>query len=232
MSKTETRRHFVVVGCGRMGAALADQLFRRGCRVTVLDRDDQAFRNLPADFAGRMMQGDVLEQQVLRRAGLDEADGAAVMTSSDAVNAVVGRVAREHFGVPRVVLRNYQLRWLALHQSLGVEVISSSAWAAQQAEELLAEPRVRRLLEVGDGTLAVAAMEVPSSWAGRRPAEVLPPGALPVALSRGDRHLLPDAATVLAAGDRLLFSGDAAAILALKAAMAADEAEEAEGAGA
>ena len=224
MSSPETRRHFVVIGSGRMGAALADQLFRRGCKVTVLDRDDKAFSNLPPDFAGRMMQGDVLEQGVLRRAGLDEAYGAAVMTSSDAINAVVARVARTYYGLQRVVLRNYQLRWLALHQSLGVEVISSSAWAAEQAEELLAEPHVRRLLDIGDGSLAVAALSVPAAWAQRRPADVLPSGSLPAALSRGGQHMIPHPDTILLEGDRLYFSGDAAGIQAVKDALAREEA--------
>lgn len=224
MSSPETKRHFVVIGCGRMGAALADQLFRRGCRVTVLDRDDKAFSNLPPDFAGRMMQGDVLEQSVLRRAGLDEAYGAAVMTSSDAVNAVVGRVARTYFGLERVVLRNYQLRWLALHQALGVEVISSSTWAALQAEELLAEPHVHRLLDIGGDGAGVAVMTVPAAWARRRPADILPAGTLPVALSRGEQYLVPGPDAVLAAGDRLYFSGDAAAMASLKDAMAREEA--------
>ena len=224
MSSPATRRHFVVIGSGRMGAALADQLFRRGCRVTVLDRDDKAFGNLPADFAGRMMQGDVLELGVLRRAGLDEADGAAVMTSSDAVNAVVARVARTYFGLERVVLRNYQLRWLALHQTLGAEVISSSAWAAQQAEELLAEPQVRRLLDIGDGALAVAALVVPAAWARRKPTDVLPPGTLAAALSREGQHLVPGPDAILLEGDRLFISGDAAGLQAVKDALAGEEA--------
>lgn len=226
MSKTETRRHFVVVGCGRMGAALADQLFRRGCRVTVLDRDDQAFRNLPSDFAGRMMQGDVLEQPVLRRAGLDQADGAAVMTSSDAVNAVVARVAREHFGVARVVLRNYQLRWLALHQALGVEVISSSAWAAERAEAFLADGPMQRHLSIGGGALSVAGLTVPAAWTGRAAAAVLPPGAVPVALSRGQTHAVATSESALAAGDVLYLCGDGAALDAARAALDAALPEE------
>ncbi len=72
----------IVVGCGRVGAALAFRLFQREHRVTVIDSAPQAFKNLPPSFRGRTLEGDALDQSVLRRAGIAKAHGLAAVTNA------------------------------------------------------------------------------------------------------------------------------------------------------
>jgi len=129
--------NIIVVGCGRVGSTLAYQLYKKGHQVTVVDQAASAFDNLPADFHGRMEEGDVLSRDVLYRAGIEQADALATVTNSDSVNAVVAHVARTVYHVPNVVVRNYDPRWQPLHEAFGLQVVSSASWGVQRMEELL-----------------------------------------------------------------------------------------------
>src|SRR5450759_2742546 len=86
--------NIIVVGCGRVGAELAYGLYRREHHVTVIDEEPSAFENLPSDFRGRTVEGEVLAPDVLHRAGIETAQGLATVTSSDSLNAVVAHLAR------------------------------------------------------------------------------------------------------------------------------------------
>ena len=128
---------YVIVGCGRFGAELALRFQRRRHEVVVVDASPAAFDNLDADFRGRTIQGNALEQDVLERARLRDADGLAAVTDSDCVYVVVARVAAEGFGVTNVVVRNYSRRWLPMHEAFGIRAVGSTTWGAERVEELL-----------------------------------------------------------------------------------------------
>src|SRR3972149_232950 len=98
---------YVVVGCGRGGAGLAPRPSAPGHDVCVVDQEGAAFHNLGPAFHGRSIEGEVLSQQVLRRAGIETADGLAAVTNSDSLNTAVAHAARAVFRVPNVVARNY-----------------------------------------------------------------------------------------------------------------------------
>jgi trk system potassium uptake protein len=132
--------NIIVVGCGRVGAEVAYALFRKGHKVTVIDQDTSAFRNLPEDFRGLTMRGDVLTQDVLMRAGIENAQALAAVTPSDAVNTVLGHIARVVFKVPNVVVRNYDPRKRVLHEAFGLQVISPVTLGAMRIEEILSQP--------------------------------------------------------------------------------------------
>src|SRR5512137_2988681 len=119
----------IVVGCGRVGSTLAYNLFKAGHQVTVVDQEAEAFYNLPADFIGRMVEGDVLARDVLHRAGIEQAEGLAAVTSSDSVNAVVAHVAHIQYRIPHVVTRNYDPRWRALLEAFNLQLVSSASWS-------------------------------------------------------------------------------------------------------
>ena len=106
--------NYIVVGCGHIGAELAYNLFKKGHKVSVIDRSPSAFNNLPLDFRGRTVEGEGLEREVLYRAGIEHADGLVAVTSSDAVNAVVAHVAKVVYGIENVAVRNYEPRQRAI----------------------------------------------------------------------------------------------------------------------
>lgn len=133
-----SRVGMIVVGCGRVGSELAARLHRHGKPVSVIDRLPEAFLNLPPDFYGRTLEGHALERQLLERAGIAAARGLAAVTNSDVLNAVVGRVARQLYQVPQVVVRNYDPRRLELLEAFELPIVSSSTWGARRIEELIA----------------------------------------------------------------------------------------------
>lgn len=208
---------FIVVGCGRLGAELCYSLYRHGHQVAVIDHLGSSFEHLHPDYRGRTITGEVLAEGVLERAGVRQADGLAAVTNVDAVNAVVGHLARTTFAVPLVVVRNYGPRLRVLHEAFGLQSVGSTAWGAQRMEEMLLAVGQRPLLSAGQGEVELFEMAVPVAWAGRRLREVLPEGCLAAALTRAGRAELPGGETRLAAGDRLHLSATAAGVAALRA---------------
>jgi trk system potassium uptake protein len=207
----------IVVGCGRVGAELAFRLYQRGHQVAVIDQVGSSFANLDPEYRGRTIEGEVLSHDVLTRAGIEEADGLAAVTNSDSVNAVVGHMAREVYKVTNVVVRNYNPRWLPMHEAFGLHVVSSTAWGAQRIEELLYQPLGRAVFSAGNGEVEIYELVVPESWNGRQVGDLLATTeAMAVAFTRAGRSVLPAADLVLVPGDILHVSATLAGIEALR----------------
>jgi trk system potassium uptake protein TrkA len=206
----------IIVGCGRVGSELAYSFSQKGHEVTVIDHMGASFQHLHAGYRGRALEAEVLGEDVLRSAGIEHANGLAAVTNSDVINAVVGHLARSVFHVPIVVARNYDPRFLPLHEAFGLTVVSSTAWGAQRIEDLLQGPGLRPVLAAGHGEVEVYELAVGPAWVGRRLSELL--GGLEcraVLLTHSGRAGLPEAETVLAEGDVLHVAAtrDAAAVL-------------------
>ena len=129
--------NFFVIGCGRVGSELAFRLNKHGHQVVVIDINREALNNLSPDFRGRTIEGDVLAEQMLERAGVVEADGLATVTNSDTLNTVVAHIARTIYKVPIVVARNYDPVMLPVLEAFGLNVVSSTSWGAQRIQELM-----------------------------------------------------------------------------------------------
>ena len=192
----------IVVGCGRVGSELAFGLFQAGHQVAVIDEVGTSFENLHPDYRGRTIEGEVLSEEVLKRSGIETADGLAAVTNSDSVNAVVGHVARTVYEVPNVVVRNYNPRWLPMHHAFGLQVVSSTGWGAQRIEELLANPAGRPVLSTGNGEVEIYEVVVPAGWAARPVSDLLQGGdCVAAAVTRAGRSMLPTPEMLLEAGD-------------------------------
>jgi trk system potassium uptake protein TrkA len=214
---------FVVIGAGRLGGELSKRLSQQAHEVCVVDQRGEAFVNLGPDFRGRTIEGEVLNQHVLRRAGIEQADGVATVTNSDSVNAVVAYAARAMFHVPNVVARNYDPRRRPLFEAFGLQVISSTGWGAQRIEELLYHGEIRTVFSAGNGEVEVYELTVPPAWAGRRLEEMLREGVCGVAHTRAGRATLPDPQAILEAGDVVQVSATLAGIEWLRARFASQE---------
>ncbi len=213
--------NMIVVGCGRMGAELAYRLFLMGHHVTVMDIQNAAFNNLPPDFRGHKVEGEILARDVLHRAGIETADGLAAVTNSDAFNAVIGHVASSIYHVRNVVVRNYEPRWRSLHDAFGLQVISSSSWGAQRIAEMVSEASLPAVFSAGNGEIEIYEANIPAAWDGRTVGD-LASGLqiVPVALTRTGRAELPTPQTVMAAGDVLHVSATLEGIQSLKVLLA------------
>ena len=122
----------VVMGCGRVGASLAEALSRLGHEVAIIDRDPTAFNRLSPDFAGERVQGMGFDRDVLLSAGIEHADAFAAVSSGDNSNIISARLAREMFGVQRVVARIYDAKRAAVYERLGIPTIATVPWATDR----------------------------------------------------------------------------------------------------
>ena len=209
--------NIIVVGCGRVGSELAFRLFQKGHKVTVVDSRPNAFQALHPDFRGRTVEGEALNQDVLRRAGMEEADGVAVVTSSDTLNAVVAQIARNVYQIANVVVRNFDPSWRSLHEVFDLQVVGSTSWGAQRIEELLYHREMRTVFSAGNGEVEVYEFTVPQAWNSRLLGDLLPKiDCAPVGLTRAGGALLPDCDTVLQQGDVVLVSATLNGITALR----------------
>lgn len=129
----------VIMGCGRVGARLASMLDKDGHTVTILDNDSYSFRRLPPDFGGTALFGNGIDEDVLRRAGIEEADAFVALTQGDNRNIMSSQVAKHIFNVPKVVCRIYDPLRRDMYQELGLEAISPTTIFAQILREKLDE---------------------------------------------------------------------------------------------
>jgi trk system potassium uptake protein len=95
----------IVIGCGRVGAAVALQLDREGWEVTAVDEKEEALSRLGEHWRGGFIVGHGMETAVLRKAGIEEADAMVVSTNGDNTNIVIGQVAQKRFDIRCVVVR-------------------------------------------------------------------------------------------------------------------------------
>ncbi len=127
----------IIMGCGRVGARLAALLDAEGHTVTVLDNSDYSFRRLPPDFGGTALLGNGLDEEVLKKGGIEEADAFIVVTQGDNRNVMAAQIAKHIFNVPRVICRIYDPLRQELYQTLGLEAISPTTVFARLLKEKL-----------------------------------------------------------------------------------------------
>ncbi|GAB4528893.1 MAG: TrkA family potassium uptake protein [Anaerolineales bacterium] len=210
-------KKYIIVGCGRVGTQLAYRLFKQGHTVTIIDQDIQAFNRLPADFRGRTIEDNVLGEGVLQRAGIEQADGLAAVTNSDTVNAVVGHVARNTFGLSNVIVRNYRPEKRAMMDAFGLQYVNSTAWGSQKIEEMLFTDDIRTIFSAGNGEIEMYEILISSEWQGKSVRALLEDitPVLAVALTRSGTAFIPAAEHTLQNGDVLTVAASLTAIEAL-----------------
>jgi trk system potassium uptake protein TrkA len=196
--------HIVIMGCGRVGSTLALSLENRAHSVAVVDRNGESFRRLGPDFNGLTVTGEGFDRQVLAAAGIEHADGFAAVSSGDNSNIISARVARETFGVQRVVARIYDPKRAEVYERLGIPTVATVRWTADRMLRQLVQDQVTELWR--DPTSSVAIMEVPvhPDWVGQ-PLRTLEEasGARVAYLMRFGLGTLPTASTIVQDGDQI-----------------------------
>jgi len=196
--------HFVIMGCGRVGSTLALTVEQRGHSVAVIDQNADAFRRLGAEFGGTTVTGIGFDRAVLSSAGIERADAFAAVSSGDNSNIISARLARETFGVSRVVARIYDAKRAQVYERLGIPTVATIRWAADRM--------VRHLVPEGtvevfrDPTSSVSIVEAPlhRDWVGRTVAALEDgTGARVAYLTRFGIGSLATSSTVLQDGDQV-----------------------------
>jgi trk system potassium uptake protein TrkA len=125
----------IIMGCGRVGGRLAGLLDIEGHSVTILDTDSYSFRRLPPEFSGTALVGDGMDEEALKKAGIEEADAFVAVTQADNRNIMAAQIARYIFNVPKVVCRIYDPLRRELFNSLGLEALSPTTTFAQMLKD-------------------------------------------------------------------------------------------------
>jgi trk system potassium uptake protein TrkA len=173
-----------------------------GHTVAIIDRKESAFRRLPPDFAGKRLVGVGFDRDRLEEAGIKDAVAVASVTNGDNSNIMIARVAKETYGIDRVVARIYDPRRAAIYERLGIPTVATVQWTIERV--------LRRILpdapsvEWIDPSAKVCLIErlVPPAWAGHRVAELEVEGqARVIGLSRLGVAQLSRADLVIQDGD-------------------------------
>jgi len=193
--------HVVIVGCGRVGSTLALELITSGHTVAVIDRKPDAFKRLGENFSGLTIAGIGFDRDVLLEAGIEKAQAVAAVTNGDNSNILIARVAREKFGIEKVVARIYDPKRAEIYERLGVATVATVKWTSERI--------LRRILpdvsgiEWTDPSSNVVLIErgFPNSLVGKKIADIELSGARISALRRLGSAIVPDENTIIQQGD-------------------------------
>ncbi len=121
----------LILGCGRVGSTLASMLDRSGHSVSVLDQSSDAFQRLSPDFGGETYVGNGVDEDILIRAGIKEADAFVAVTNGDNRNIMASQIAKEIFHVNKVMCRIYDPIREQTYRELGMVTMCPTTIGAQ-----------------------------------------------------------------------------------------------------
>jgi trk system potassium uptake protein len=119
----------IVIGCGRVGSSVAQQLLTEGWDVTAVDEREDALIRLGEDWPGRFVLGHGMDVDVLRSAGIEEADAVVVSTDGDNTNLVIGQVAQKRFAIECVVVRVLDPARAEFYRQRGLRTVNPTSTA-------------------------------------------------------------------------------------------------------
>lgn len=196
----------VIVGCGRSGAALAARMDAEGEIVVVVDVDATAQARLPRGFGGRFVVGSGMRPEVLEDAGIGRAEAFVALSSSDSLNIVACRIARDVFHVPRVVGLLHDAERAPVGSELGLALVTSVRMTVDRVHRMLRHTRLEPEHTFGNGESHLVRSPVPDYLDGRDLAEFNVPGEIQVVeVTRGGHSMIPGSRATVRAGDVVSF---------------------------
>ncbi|HCT79981.1 MAG TPA: potassium transporter TrkA [Micromonosporaceae bacterium] len=196
--------HIVIMGCGRVGSTLAHRLEAQGHEIAIIDQDPDAFRRLSSEFGGLTVTGIGFDREVLIQAGIEKADAFAAVSSGDNSNIISARLAKETWGVQRVVARIYDQRRAEVYERLGIPTVATVRWTADRIVRHLVPEGAAELWRDPTSTVAIIEVPIHPGWVGH-PLSVLEEacGTRAAYVMRFGLGVLPTASTVIQDGDQL-----------------------------
>ena len=129
--------YIIIVGCGRLGANLANTLSDDNGNVLIMDTTKESFRRLSSDFGGLSMVGSGTDLNALHNAQIEKAAAVIAVTNDDNTNIMIVQLAREMFHVERVIARLYDPDRESVYQELGIDTICPAILSAKEVGNLL-----------------------------------------------------------------------------------------------
>ncbi len=217
----------VISGGGNVGRHLAADLLEHGHEVTLIEQDPAVLERAKEWPGLDLVLGDSCEPWVLEKANLSTADVVVAATGDDEDNLVTSLLAKQEFGVPRVLARvnHPKNEWMFTDQWGVDQSVSPPHIITSLVEEAVSVGDLIRILPLGDGNVAVVELKLPdtSPSAGKPLYELrMPTDAAIVAVVREGHVLIPQPETVVAGGDEIVCLTSPASEEGLRAAIMDD----------
>ena len=200
--------YVLVVGAGKVGWNLTRELIGRGNEVTVIERDPNRYATVEEELEHSAQYGDGSELWVLERGGIERADMVIAVTGDDEDNILISQVAREKYGVDRVIARCNNPRNLQHFELLGIKpAVSATDLILRLIEHEVPRYGLLHLLDLPQERLEIIEVEVqPGSPAdGKMVKDVgLPEGSLIISILRDGTGFVPLSDSVIESSDEVL----------------------------
>jgi trk system potassium uptake protein TrkA len=134
----------IIVGCGRVGSSIALQLAREEWDVTAIDEKEEALQRLGEHWGGGFVVGHGMDTEILRKAGIEEADAVVVATNGDNTNIVVGQVAQKRFDIQCVVVRILDPARAEFYKERGLRTVCPTKTAIDELTEAVRSCEIPR----------------------------------------------------------------------------------------
>lgn len=166
--------NILVIGCGRVGAALAVTLDRKGHDVSVIERDRERFDELSPQFGGFTTTGVPIDQDVLKRAGISTCDALFAVTDEDDMNLMVAQLARQLYDVPKIYARITDITKSEVFGEMGIKTICPTKLTVSAACAAIEEEgAVGADINFENHTVHFSSMEVPEQLIGKTPEDIM-----------------------------------------------------------
>ena len=194
----------VIIGCGKVGAKFAQVLSEEGNEIVIVSNDPKAFKNLPPDFDGVTLTGVPIDQDVLKMAGIENADVLVAVTENDNINIMVCQVAKEIFKVPKVVARIYNPAREHVFHQFGLETICPTDITVNVMRAMLESNDDVSTHNIGNTSILFKHMKLPDGYIGKRIDQVKLKQSMIFGIIRSGEFILANTAGKLVKGDTLV----------------------------
>lgn len=201
--------NILVVGCGKVGSRLASVLSRQGHDVSIVSNNEEEFDLLSSDFNGFTTHGVPIDQEILKKAGIENCDAVAAVTREDNINIMVSQMAREIFNVPKVLARIYDPRRGDVFSHFGLHTVCPTNLTVSSVCSALTDSLNTKNMNIGAHTVSFYSIEVPKNFIDNKVSEIdFEDNEVIYAIKRNstDLILVGQKDIVLQKGDILIFS--------------------------
>ncbi|MDF2886246.1 MAG: trkA 2 [Lacrimispora sp.] len=144
INKKQNENYTIIIGCGRLGANLANTLSDGGEDVLIIDKNKDAFRKLSPAFGGLSLNGDATDLDVLQEAKISNATAVIAVTNNDNANILVAQIAREMFHNGRVIARLYDPEREYVYHEFGIDTICPAILSVKEIDKILSKPDIHK----------------------------------------------------------------------------------------
>lgn len=199
--------NILIAGCGRVGSSLAAILSREGHDVSVVDSDSHNFSLLPEDYDGYITAGFPTDLDVLRKAGIENCDAVAAVSSDDNINIMVAQLAKKIFGIGTVISRINDPAREQIFSQFGLDTFCPTNIAVDSVRSALLRGNQAQL-HFGTGTITFRTTPVPDRLIGAQTDNIVEPDGEEIfAVRRGGSTILAGQQNVtLTEGDQLIIA--------------------------